>query len=77
MGVYKKLSDKGWYFAVSSSVLGYAINSNTSKCGARDVIRFKEQKNKKKLLRRALPLLYMKGGCRKEKKLRVKETEAM
>ena len=77
MGVDKKLWDKGWYFAISGAVFGNAINSSTSKCGVRNVIRFKEQPNKKKLLTRALPILYMQDGCRKEKRLRVKETQAM
>ena len=74
MRVDEKPLDKGWYFAISTAVFGNVINSSTSKCGAQNVIRFKEQPSKKKLLTRALLLLYMQGGCRKEKRLRVKET---
>ena len=77
MGVDKRLWDKGWYFAISVAVFDNAINSSTSKCGVRNVIRFKEQPNKKKLLTRAFPLFYMEDGCRKEKRFRVKETQAM
>ena len=77
MGADKKLWDKGWYFAISGAVFGNVINSSTSKCGARNVNRFKEQPNKKKLLTRAFPLFYMQGGFRKEKRLGVKETLAM
>ena len=54
MRVAEKLWDKGWYFAISPAVFGNVINSSTSsKCGMRNVIRFKEQLNKKKLLVRA------------------------
>ena len=74
MRVDEKLWDKGWYFAVSAGVFGNVINSSTSsKCGARNAIRFKEQLNKKKLLAIAFPLYYMQGGCRKEKKTQGKK----
>ena len=54
MRVGEKLWDKGWYFAISPAVFDNAINSSIlSKCGMRNVIRFKEQLNKKKLLVRA------------------------
>ena len=57
---------------------GNIINSSTSsKCGARNVVRLKEQLNKKKLLARAFPLFYMQRGCRKWKRLRVKDTQTM
>ena len=78
MRVDEKLWDKGWYFAISPAVFGNVINSSTSsKCGMRNVIRFKEQLNKKKLLVRAFTLYYMQGGCRKEKRLGVKDTQTM
>ena len=70
MRVDEKLLDKGWYFAISTAVFGNVINSSTSKCGAQNVIRFKEQLNKKKFLAIAFPLYYMQGGRRKEKSLR-------
>ena len=54
MRVDEKLWDKGWNFAIRPAVFGNVINSSTSsKCGMRNVIRFKEQLNKKKLLVRA------------------------
>ena len=62
---YKKLWDKRWYFAISGAVFGNVINSNILKCGAQNVIRFKEQPNKKKFLTRAFPRFYMQCGCRK------------
>ena len=49
MRVDEKLLDKGWYFAISTAVFGNVINSSTSKCGAQNVIRYKEQLNKNKL----------------------------
>ena len=79
MRVAEKLWNKErWYFAISASVFGNVFNSSTSsKCSARNVIRFKEQLNKKKLLARAFPLYDMQGGCRKEKRLRVRDTQTM
>ena len=78
MRVDEKLWDKGWYFAISPAVFGNVIDSRTSsKCGMRNVIRFKEQLNKNKLLVRAFILYYMQGGCRKEKMLGVKDTQTM
>ena len=64
MRVDEKLWDKGWYFAISAAVFGNLINSSTSsKCGAQNVIKFKEQLNKKKLLAKAFPLYYLQVGC--------------
>ena len=78
MRVDEKLWDKMWHFAISPAVFGNFINSSISyKCGMRNVIRFKEQLNKKKLLVRAFTLYYMQGGCRKEKRLGVKDTQTM
>ena len=53
--VGEKLWDKGWFFAISASVFGNIISS---KYGARNGIRFKEQPNEKKLAR-AFPLYYI------------------
>ena len=68
MRVDEKLLDKGWYFAISTAVFGNVINSSTSKCGAQNVIRFKEQLNKNKLLARAFPLLLHAGQVQKREK---------
>ena len=68
MRVDKKLLDKGWYFAISAAVFGNVINSSTSKCGAQNVIRFKEQLNKNKLLARAFPLLLHAGQVQKRER---------
>ena len=68
MRVDEKLLDKGWYFAISAAVFGNVINSSTSKCGAQNVIRFKEQLNKNKLLARAFPLLLYAGQVQKREK---------
>ena len=71
MRVDVKLLDKGWYFAIRAAVFGNAINSSTSKCGAQNVIRLKEQLNINKLLARAFPLLLYAGQVQeKEKALR-------
>ena len=78
MRVDGKLWDKGWYFAIRAAIFGNIINSSTSsKCGARNVVRLKEQLNKKKLLARAFPRFYMQRECRKGKRLRVKDTQTM
>ena len=68
MRVDEKPLDKGWYFAISAAVFGNVINSSTSKCGAQNVIRFKEQLNKNKLLVRAFPLLLYAGQVQKREK---------
>ena len=51
----KKLWGKGWYFAMSAAV---SANVISSKYGARNGIRFKEQLSEKKLAR-AFPLNYI------------------
>ena len=61
MRVDEKMLDKGWYFAMSASVFGNAINSSTFKI----VIRFKKQPNKNKLLARNFPLLLYAGQVHK------------
>ena len=68
MRVDETLLDKGWYFAISAAVFGNVINSSTSKCGAQNVIKFKEQLNKTKLLARAFPLLLYAGQVQKREK---------
>ena len=68
MRVDEKLLDKGWNFAISVAVLGNVINSSNFKCGAKNVIRFKEQLNKNKLLARAFPLLLYAGQVQKREK---------
>ena len=74
----EKLCEQGWNFAISAEVFGTVIISSvSSKCGARNVIRLKNQWNKKKLLGRAFSLNYMQGGCRKQKRLWVKHTQTM
>ena len=74
----EKLWEQGWYFAISAAVFGNVINSiASSKCGLWNVIKFKEQLNKKKLLAKAFSFYYMQGGCRKVKRLWVKDTQAM
>ena len=77
MRVDKKLLDKGWYFAISAAVFGNVINSSNSKCGAQNVIRFKEQLSKNKLLARAFSLLLYAGQVQKREKLWVKDTQTM
>ena len=78
MRVEEKFWEQGYYFAINAAVFDNVINSITpSKCGLRNVIRFKEQLNKKKLLARAISLYYMQGGCRKVKRIWVKDTQAM
>ena len=78
MRVDEKLWGKGWYFAIRATVFGNVFNSSPfSKCGARNVIRFKEHLNKKKLLARAFSLYHVQGGYRKDKMLRVKDTQIM
>ena len=63
-----KLLDKGWYFAISVSVFGNVINSSTSsKCDARNVIRFKEQLNKKKLLQQPFHTIICRVDAQKRK----------
>ena len=75
MRVDEKLWEQGWYFTISAAVFGNVINSSaSSKCGVRNVFRFKEKLNKNKLLARAFSLYYMQGGCRKVKMLWVKDT---
>ena len=70
MRVDEKLWEQGWYFAISATVFGNVITSMaSSKCGLGNVIRFKEQLNKKKLLAKAFSLYYMQGGYRKVKRL--------
>ena len=69
MRVDEKLLGKWWHFAISAAVFGNAINSSTSKCGAQNVIRFKEQLNKNKLLARAFPLLLYAGQVQKREKV--------
>ena len=74
----EKFWDHGWYFAISAAVFGNVINSiASSKSGLWNVIKFKEQLNKKKLLAKAFSFYYMQGGCRKVKRLWVKDTQAM
>ena len=69
MRVDEKLWDKWWYFAIRAAVFDNVINSSTSsKCGAQNVIRFKEQLNKNKLLARAFPLLLYAGQVQKREK---------
>ena len=78
MRVEGKLWEEGLYLAISAAVFGNAINSiASSKCGLRNVIRFKEKFNIKKLFTRAFSLYYMQGGCRKAKRFRIKDTQAM
>ena len=77
MRLDEKLWDKGWYFAITAAIFGNVNSSTSSKCGMRNVIRFKEQPNKKTLLATAFQLYYMQAGCRKEKMLRVKDTQTM
>ena len=78
MRVDEKLGEQEWYFATSTAVFGNVINSSvSSKCGAQNFFRFKEQLNKNKLLARAFLLYYMQGGCRKVKRLWVKDTQTM
>ena len=68
MRVDKKLLDKRWYFAISTGVFGNVINSSTSKCGTQNVIGFKEQLNKNKLLAKAFSLLLYAGQVQKREK---------
>ena len=50
----------GWYFAISTAVFGNVINSSVSSKGdARNIVRFKEDLNKKMLLTRTFLLYYM------------------
>ena len=68
MRVEEKFWEQGWYFAISAAVFGNVINTiASSKCGLGNVIRFKEQLNKKKLLARAFSLYYMQVGAEKLK----------
>ena len=49
MRVDEKFWEQGWYFAISAADFGNVIHSSaSSKFGARNVIRFKEQLNKNK-----------------------------
>ena len=78
MRVEEKLWEQGWYFAISATVFSNVINSIvSSKCGLQNVIRFKEQLDKKKLLARAFSPYYMQGECKKVERLWVKDTQAM
>ena len=76
--VDEKLLEQGWYFTTSTAVFGNVINSSdSSKCSARNVFRFKGQVNKNKLLARAFSIYFMQCGCRKVKRLWVKDTHTM
>ena len=68
MRVEEKLWEQGCYFAISAAVFDNVINTiASSKCGLRNVIRFKEQLNKKELFARAFSLYYMQMGAEKLK----------
>ena len=76
IGVDEKLWEQEWYFAISAAVFGNVINSSpSSKCGAQNVVISKKQLNKKKLLARAFSLYYIQGGCKKVKRLWLKDTQ--
>ena len=78
MRVEVKFWEQVWYFAMTVTVCGNVINpSMSSKCGLRNVVKFKEQLNKKKLFARAFLLYYIQGECRKIKRLWVKTTKTM